>query len=72
MAPVPVQQVPSAQKGDCALEQNHAVAFMSAVIESTSIIAPKKVVRSGSGFQVEQNHSHVSENVTKVENVQGG
>jgi hypothetical protein len=64
MASVPVRRVPPAQQGARAPEQNHAVAFMTAVVESTSEIAPKKVVRNRSGFQVEQNHGHVSEKVT--------
>jgi RNA recognition motif-containing protein len=36
---------------------------MSAVVASTSEIAPEKVVRNGKGFQVEHNHGRVSEKV---------
>ena len=63
MASVPVHRVPAAQKGARAPEQNHAVAFLSAVVASTSKIDPEKVVRNGSGFQVEHNHGRVSEKV---------
>ena len=64
MTPVPDQRIPCTKQADFAPQQNHAAAFMTTAVESTSKIAPKKVVRNRSGFQVEQNHGHVSEKVT--------
>jgi hypothetical protein len=63
MASVTVHRLHSAQQVARAPEQNHAVAFITAVVASTSEIAPEKVVRIGSGFQVEHNHGRVSEKV---------
>jgi hypothetical protein len=54
MALVPVRQVPPAQQSSCVPEQTNTVAFMSAVVASTSEAAANKVVRKGNGFQVEQ------------------
>ena len=58
MASVPNQRVPSS-----ASEHNQATAFMTAVVDSTSEIVPKKVVSIGKGSQEKQ--STVSKKVTK-------
>ncbi len=54
IALVPVRQVSLAQQSTCVPEQTNTVAFMSAVVTSTSIATANMVVRNGNGFQVEQ------------------
>ena len=53
MASVPVRQVPPAQQSTGVPEQTNTVAFMSAVVASTSEAAANKVVCKGNGFQVD-------------------